>query len=150
MVVPKVSHESWERVRGCCQIALGTKAVGVEEMSFADQLAYLLRANKGTLEAIEEVRKNPQGYEHRHWEDGVEVRIRPNEREKPHRPQIPDELEEDLKTWMGEDYGAFDPDSLDFDKNLQLFLDRVETYNELLDCELVKGGEAISENGATG
>jgi hypothetical protein len=152
MPVPVVSHESWEKVRGFAQIALGTKAVDVKEMSFSEQLQQLMAGpgGKGTYhERVDSMKEDPSGFNHTEWEDGVKVLIRPHEREKVHRPRISEKLEEGFTERAMDEYPGMIIGELSFDTKLQLFLERVDTYYSYLDCELVNDTRRLSEDQST-
>lgn len=152
MKAPVVSHGSWERVRGFAQIALGTKGVDVGEMAFEAQLVQLMSVlgpDRTFHEAINEMEGNPDEYVYAKWEDGVKVLIRPDERDKPHRPRLSEETAENFTERVMSEYPGMVVGGLAFDKKLQLFLERVETYYGSMDCELVNDGGDLNERGAT-
>jgi hypothetical protein len=152
MPVPVVEHESWEKVRGFAQIALGTKAVSVKEMSFGDQLMQLMAGPGGDStykESIREMENAAGDFSHTEWDDGVKVLIRPHERDKVHRPQVSEELDESFTERLVDEYPGMMVENLPFDTKLRLFLDRVETYYDHLGCELVNDTTRLSEDTPT-
>lgn len=152
MLVPKVSHDSWERVRGFSQIALGTDKVDVNQLSFSDRLVQLMSCPGGGESfrvAADEVRNSLNNYSSAQWPEGKEILIHPNSQDRSHRPEVSEELAERLTERLYEEYPGMAVDGFGFDKKLQLLLERVAEYYELLGCRVVEAPENISEGRAS-
>ena len=144
MATPRVSHYNWERLRGVAQIDVGTDRVGVEDLSFNKWLDVAvpddLEDSDPYLEKVDEFEmgeKDPAGYIHSDWKDGVEIEVDSGGRDRPHRPYIPGELVERLNQAVQREYPSVPVASYSFDDLLGLYLDRKLEYLEYLDCHVV-------------
>ena len=137
MVIPTISHRTWERTRGLAQIAMGTDKVAAETLSFSKQLELLLEPEPGwyseRIEATEE-----GDFYHTGYPDGEKVQIQPDERERPHRPELSEELLERLREQVDGEYYGVPAEALATDKLIELVLDKVEEYYAHLDCYLIE------------
>jgi len=139
MPVPSVSHVNWERTRGLAQFTMGTVEIDATELSFSKQLETILTSGtdwQGRLDEIENDELN--SVTHKSLPVGTKVRIRPDEREREHRPEVSEDVAELLVEQVSEQYPFVPVESFGFDRQLSLLLDRVEEYYRELDCYLIK------------
>ena len=71
---------------------------------------------------------------HSDWDKGHTVRL-PVEKDRPHRPEISEELEEEVTETANTIYGV-PAEELPFEKRLRLIVDSAEEYYERLDCQV--------------
>jgi hypothetical protein len=148
MAVPLVSHEHWERTRGVTQLLMGTHKVDAGSLSFARQLRQVVAGGsyRDVLDEYREQQESPlrstqRGGEtelyHQEWgPDGVTLEITPDARDRPHRPEVPDDLVDDLDEVVLEDYPTVPVDAISFDEKLELLLEAAEEYYGELNCRL--------------
>jgi len=137
---PAVSHYNWERIRGMAQIHMGTEKVRAEELPFYQQLRKVTEMAP-YHEMIAEIEESGPMV-HAGWGDsGVLVVIRPSGRDRHHRPEVPEELVEEVEEVTGAEYPNIPVGSLAFDRQLELLLDRAEEWGDLIDCVLVNEQE---------
>lgn len=140
MKCPAVSHELWERTRGLAQIRMGTFDIDSGQLSYARKVDMLIELRPAAF--LEEVEGEEEKYDHPEWTDGVQVPIYPDERDRRHRPEIPDGTLDDLDEWVEEQYPELPVDALDFEEKMQLLVDTAQEWYAALDCHLIPGEEA--------
>jgi len=118
---------------------MGTVEIDATELSFSKQLETILTSGtdwQGRLDEIENDELN--SVTHKSLPVGTKVRIRPDEREREHRPEVSEDVAELLVEQVSEQYPFVPVESFGFDRQLSLLLDRVEEYYRELDCYLIK------------
>jgi hypothetical protein len=145
MAVPAVSHDNWERTRALSQIAMGTLKVDSNSLSFSKQLERLLESGRAFIDEIEEKKEvkqtgpvDPGKLVHQQWEDGITMEYSPGGRDRPHRPEVPDELVEELRKVVDELFPGVPADEFSANKLLGLYLDEVESAYATVNCTIQK------------
>ncbi len=143
MAVPHVSHDHWERTRGLAQFSMGTLRIDASKLSFQEQLASVARpeGQDPYWEDIDEMEKSRKSYSHAEFDGEVVVTIEAGGG-RTHRPEVDDELVEQLQESVSREYPNVPVDGLSFDDLLELLLERAERYYELMDCELVRAQDS--------
>lgn len=142
MANPRVSPANWERLRALAQIDIGTDRVEAEQMGFTKQLEVVVADPESENSYRDEINKfkfggkSPEGLTHADWEEGVTVEIDPNHQRRPHRPYVPDDVVDKLKSAVKVEYPNVPVESYSFDDILGLYLDRKEAYLEYLGCRV--------------
>jgi hypothetical protein len=128
MPVPQVSHRNWERIRGLCQIHMGTTEVRADELTFAERLETVIQRNYSEVSEDEYLAD---------WgPDGVVAVIDLEARDRAHRPEVPEELVEEVAE-DAQFYSRAPTDSLPFDRHLDIILERAEEWLETLNSSLM-------------
>lgn len=141
MPVPAVSHRNWERTRGLAQMKIGTWDIAATQFGFNKQLGMLQEGNyvEGIADVGVSSALGDSTHVHKSWgKGGVEVSVDYGGRDRAHRPEVEQEVVDELEEWVGEQYPVVPAESLDFDEQLDLFLDKVERFYSKLDCQLVE------------
>jgi hypothetical protein len=138
MAVPKVSHENWEKVRGLAQIEMETMQVKAGSISFAKQLEKITSRGVAFQEAIEDRETEQNRAKFKAWPDGVKIRIHPDDRDRPHRPEVDDDLVEQLDETAAELFPGVPVEELSFDDTLGLVVDELENTYKKADCHLIQ------------
>jgi hypothetical protein len=109
---------------------MGTMKIEAGKLSFSDQLDELVGPNY--REEIDDM--DPENVTHSDFTTSRSLSIS-TDRDRPHRPQVPEQLDDDLTKAVRENTNV-PGEKLDFDDRLELFLDVVEQYYRVLDCYL--------------
>ncbi|MUV91141.1 hypothetical protein GJ629_15635 [Halapricum sp. CBA1109] len=134
MAVPSVSHRNWCRLQGITQFVIGTTSVHPGELSFADQL----RACVDYADGVRHNLRNDDlgGYTHAELRTPYTFENDSTGRDRPHRPEVPEELMDDLVEALNNEYPELPVEDMDFNKQMDLLLDPLAKYYRKLDCYL--------------
>jgi hypothetical protein len=132
MVVPKVSHRNWWITKGNAQIALGTKEVPAEQLSFERCIGMITPSEKdsemadptGTPASYRQRMEMHGTYSHADWEDGVTIEIEAGDRDRPHRPELEQLEMEEWEERVSQEWPKVPVQELPFDAQLGLLLKR--------------------------
>jgi hypothetical protein len=133
---------------------LGTFDIDAGQLSFEDKVEMLIEAEPAA--GVKRMEEEQGQWNHTEWPDGVTVAIYPYERERHHRPEVSDEVLDELDEWVQMVYPNIPVDSVDFEDKLGLLIDSAEEYYGILDCTLVVGTDkkdraaAVIEDALTG
>lgn len=133
MPVPQVSHRNWERIRGLCQIQMGTTEVRANELTFAERLETVIKFDYSEIDE--------DSYLKAWGPNGVIAEIEPEARDRAHRPEVPEELAEEVEE-DSDFYSTAPTGSLAFDRQLDIILEQAEKWLEPLNCSLMPASEA--------
>jgi hypothetical protein len=105
------------------QIALGNHEVDARNLSFAKCLE--LCGGKRTDGGYRDMQYSEEGYSHENWKDsGMTVAWEVEDRDRPHRPTVPNEIMESMEEVMETEWPTVPTESLSFDRQLSMFLKR--------------------------
>jgi hypothetical protein len=130
MPVPTVSPRMWKRTRALSHLAMATPQVNRDDFSFSTHVESLCGRN-WKKEAEE---TDGDSMTHKVWENDHVERLEVPERERAHRPEIDDDLDEALTETVRDNYSAVPAEQLPFEQRLTLVVDAAEEYFEVLDC----------------
>lgn len=110
--------------------------MALNSLSFQDRVETILKRSHDIDGGFDEAaRKNEPGeYVHRDFETPYRFRYRPDGRNRPHRPEVDDDLPEALAERLREENPRIPVEVLSFDDTLGAFLDVAEEYYETVDC----------------
>lgn len=130
MKAPEVSHQNWWLVRANTDISLSNPVVSADDLSFVDCLEQLVRTNP-----YRETVDTNRSYSHAGYDEDETIRVEyeAGDRERPHRPQLPDNDHVEWCQAIDNEYPSLPTDKLAFDKQLSLFLQRRHEYLDWLD-----------------
>jgi hypothetical protein len=122
---------------------MGTLRVDASKLSFQEQLASVARPESQDpyWEDIDEMEKSRRSYTHPEFDGEVTVEIESGD-DRMHRPEVDDELLEQLRDSVRREHPSVPVESLSFDDLLELLLERAERYYELMDCELERAQDS--------
>jgi hypothetical protein len=124
---------------------MGTFDIDAGRLSFARKVDMLIEA--GPAAGLARIEEGGDGWYHDEWgTDGVQVPIYPGDRDRHHRPEVPDDTLADLDAWLRDVYPNVPVDALDFEEKTGLLADKAEEYYGRLGCTLVVG---LKEKGRT-
>jgi hypothetical protein len=133
-VIPEVSDKEWQRVQGLAMFELGPGGVGVEELSFEEQLQLLLEHDAGFVE--ETIREyEPNKMTHPEWGGIRQIETNPNPRRRAHRPEVSETTANELEEAVGQLYTG-PAGSLSFDRQLELLNDKLTGFYRRFSCHL--------------
>lgn len=133
-VIPEVSDKEWVRVRGLATFELGAGGVGVEELSFEEQLQLLLELDAEFVEdTIDEF--GPGAMTHPDWGGVRQIETDPNPRRRAHRPEVSEDTARELEAIVDELYTG-PAGSLSFDRQLELLNDKLTAFSQRYSCYL--------------
>lgn len=144
-VIPEVSHRNWERTKGMAQIHIGMENLKAGEFSFDGQLKKVIEYNY--QDGGPSIVRDGEVF-HQAWgPDGVAVVIEPESRDRPHRPEVSDDLAGQLVEAVQREYEGVPVEALSFDRQLGLLLDRAEEWAGRLGCKVVDEAGAKDGDG---
>jgi hypothetical protein len=134
-VIPEVSDKEWVRVRGLAMFELGPGGVGVEELSFEEQLQLLLEQNEAGFveETISDYGTNEGTLPA--WGGYKQIEVNPNPRRRAHRPEVSEGTARELEAIVDELY-AGPVGNLSFDRQLELLNDKLVRFYRRFSCHL--------------
>jgi hypothetical protein len=123
MPVPAVSEENWQLTRAFSKIYMGTEYMSPDDLSFEGQLELIVEAEKRSDKTLmEEKRREMFDRSQQAWPlaDGVVVGYHVKERDHPRRPEVSEDVLEDLTDVLMENFEGLPIDEMSFDKKLEM------------------------------
>jgi hypothetical protein len=133
MPTPTISHETWQRTRALAQIALGTRTVDAEGLSFERCIELLADADLDEREEIPDRELIIAG-----WPNGVKIPYKVNGRDRPHRPHISSETTQQLNEFLEQENKMLPVEDLQFEDRLKVALDDIESVFQVANCFIVE------------
>jgi hypothetical protein len=125
---------------------MGTFDIDAGQLSFARKVDMLIEADPAAGIAHMEEEGGGDWFHDEWGTEGVQVPIYPGDRDRHHRPEVPDDTLADLDEWVREVYPNVPADALDFEEKTGLLADKAEEFYAGLNCTLVVG---LDEKGRT-
>lgn len=138
MIVPTpvISHKTWKRTRALTQIALGTRTVDADSLSFERCIKLLCDV---PLDVREEV--SDRELTHEDWPNGVTIPYNVDGRDRPHRPHISSETTTQLDEFVEQENETLPVEDLKLEDRLKVALDDIEAAFNVAGCFAVEEDE---------
>lgn len=136
MPVPAVSEENWQLTRAFSKVYMGTEYMSPDDLSFEKQLDLIISAEKGVDKTLMEDKHDEHVLTDKSlWPpaEGVVVGCHVGERDHPRRPEVSEDVVEDLTDLVMANFEGLPIDEMSFDKKLEmlygLLSDVLPAYN---------------------